>query len=210
MDSRHKSLLLANVGHVVSRRSFFALASRSPRMVDTGTLVERVTGESESAALTDVKRVAVGGVVGAVAGGLGTLADSVVLYLAILFDAFDPAQFGELASLAGIGDPFIGTGNPLVGYLIFVGGGMTTWPFLFAALHQYLPGWRMAVSGVTFAAIGWSGFAIAFYSGETGLSLALFVLLTFLGQCLYGLVVGLVFEYAEPRIDLAFVGTTFQ
>ncbi|WP_435077728.1 DUF6789 family protein [Halococcus sp. AFM35] len=179
-------------------------------MVDTGSLVERVTGESESKAANDLRRVVVGGIVGAIAGGLGTLADSVVLYVAIRLDAFDPTQFGEMASLAGIGDPFLGTGDPLVGYLIFVGGGMTTWPFLFAALHQYLPGWRMAVSGVTFAAIGWSGFAIAFYSGETGIALVLFVVLTFLGQCLYGLVVGLAFEYAEPRIDIAFVGTTFQ
>ena len=33
---------------------------------------------------------------------------------------------------------------------------------------------------------------------------------SFVGQCLYGLVLGLVFEYAEPRVDVAFVGTTFQ
>lgn len=179
-------------------------------MVDTGSLVERVTGESESKAVDDLRRIVVGGIVGAIAGGLGTLAYSGMLYVAILLDAFDPVQFGEMASLAGIGDPFLGTGDPLVGYLIFVGGGMTTWPFLFAALHQYLPGWRMAVSGVTFAAIGWSGFAIAFYSGETGIALALFVVLTLLGQCLYGLVIGLVFEYVEPRIGIAFIGTTFQ
>jgi hypothetical protein len=210
MDSTHKKLLLANERCDSSRSRLFAAVGVLIDMVDTGSLIERVTGESESKAANDLRRVVVGGVVGAIAGGLGTLVDSVVLYVAILLDAFDPAQFGELASLAGIGDPFIGTGDPLVGYLIFVGGGMTTWPFLFAALHQYLPGWRMAVSGVTFAAIGWSGFAIAFYSGETGVALALFVALTFLGQCLYGVVVGLVFEYAEPRIDLAFVGTTFQ
>ncbi len=192
------------------RSRLFAAVGVLMGMVDTGSLVEQVTGESESKAANDLRRIVVGGIVGAIAGGLGTLADSVVLYVAIRLDAFDPTQFGEMASLAGIGDPFLGTGDPLVGYLIFVGGGMTTWPFLFAALHQYLPGWRMAVSGVTFAAIGWSGFAIAFYSGETSIALVLFVVLTFLGQCLYGLVVGLVFEYAEPRIDIAFVGTTFQ
>lgn len=179
-------------------------------MVNAGSLIERVTGQPESAALADLRRIVVGGIVGAIAGGLGTLAFSIVLYIAIVLGAFEPAQFGELAGLAGIGDPIVGEGNPLVGYLIFVGGGMTTWPFLFAALHHYLPGWRMAVSGITFAAIGWAGFSIAFYSGQTGTDLLLFVVLTFVGQCLYGFVLGLVFEYAEPRVDVAFVGTTFQ
>ncbi len=179
-------------------------------MATTKSLIEWVTGESESQTRQDVKNLVVGGVVGAIAGGLGTLADSIIIYIAILIGAFDPAQFGELASLAGFIDPLIGSNNALIGYLIFVGGGMTTWPFLFAALHQYLPGWRMAVSGITFAAIGWSGFAIAFYSGQTGIQLLLFIVLTFIGQCLYGFVVGLVFEYAEPRVDVAIIGTTFQ
>ena len=179
-------------------------------MADTESLLERITGESESQTREDVRNLVVGGIVGAIAGGAGTLVDSIVIYIAILLGAFDPAQFGEMASLAGIGDPLIGTGDPLIGYLIFVGGGMTTWPFLFAALHQYLPGWRMAVSGITFAAIGWSGFAIAFYSGQTGMQLLLFIVLTFIGQCLYGFVLGLIFEYAEPRIDVAIIGTTFQ
>lgn len=177
-------------------------------MAESGSLIEWLTGESESKTRNDLKRIVVGGVVGAVAGGLGTLADSVLLYIAIQVGAFDPAQFGEMATLAGLSDPLIGSGNPMLGYLIFVGGGMTTWPFLFAALHEYLPGWRMAVTGITFAAIGWTGFAIAFYSPDV--NLPLFLVLTFIGQCLYGLVMGLVFEYAEPRIDIAFVGTTFQ
>jgi cytochrome c oxidase subunit 1 len=179
-------------------------------MADAGGFIEWVTGEPESEALADLRGIVIGGIVGAIAGGLGTLAFSVVLYIAIVLGAFEPAQFGELAGLAGIGDPIVGEGNPLVGYLIFLGGGMTTWPFLFAALHHYLPGWRMTVSGITFAAIGWTGFSIAFYSGQTGTSLLLFLVLTFVGQCLYGLVLGLVFEYAEPRVDVAFVGTTFQ
>jgi hypothetical protein len=179
-------------------------------MAGTESLIERITGEPESETRKDVKNLVTGGIVGAIGGGAGTLVDSVVIYIAILLGAFDPAQFGEMASLAGIADPIIGVGEPVLGYLIFVGGGMTTWPFLFAALHQYLPGWRMAVSGITFAAIGWSGFAIAFYGGETGIHLLLFIVLTFIGQCLYGFVLGLVFEYAEPRVDVAIVGTTFQ
>lgn len=179
-------------------------------MVDAGGFIEWVTGESEGEALTDLRRIVVGGLVGAIAGGLGTLAFSALLALAVVLGAFEPTQFGELAGLAGIGDPIVGEGNPRVGFAIFVAGGMTTWPFLFASLHHYLPGWRMAVSGITFAAIGWSGFAIAFYSGQTGIELLLFLVLTFVGQCLYGFVLGLVFEYAEPRVEVAFVGTTFQ
>ena len=177
-------------------------------MADTGSLVEEVTGESESKARGDLRRIVVGGLVGGIAGGLGTLVFSAVLALALFLDAFDPVQFGEMAVMAGLSDPLAGEGDPVLGYLIFVGGGMTTWPFLFAALHEYLPGWRMAVSGITFAAIGWAGFAIAFYSPNV--SLPLFLVLTFIGQCLYGLVMGLAFEYAEPRTDIAFVGTTFQ
>jgi hypothetical protein len=177
-------------------------------MADTESLIERITGVSESQTREDAKNLVVGGIVGAIAGGAGTLVFSVVLYIAILLNAFDPAQFGEMASLAGFVNPLIGSSNALLGYLIFVGGGMTTWPFLFAALHQFLPGWRMAVSGITFAAIGWAGFAIAFYS--PGVNILLFIVLTFVGQCLYGFVVGLVFEYAEPRVDVAIIGTTFQ
>lgn len=177
-------------------------------MTDTESLIDRLTGEPESQTLADAKNLITGGIVGVVAGGAGTLVFSAVLLVAIYLNAFDPSQFGQMASLAGILDPIIGSNNALVGYLIFVGGGMTTWPFLFAALHQYLPGWRMAVSGITFAAIGWSGFAIAFYT--PGINLVLFLVLTFIGQCLYGLVIGLVFEYAEPRVDVAIIGTTFQ
>ena len=177
-------------------------------MADTGSLIRLITGESENQARNDIKRVVVGGIVGAIAGGLGTLVFSAFIALAIYLDAFDPTQFGEMASLAGLGDPFLGTGDPVLGYLIFVGGGMTTWPFLFAALHEYLPGWRMAVSGIPFAAIGWTGFAIAFYSPDV--NLPLFLVLTFIGQCLYGVVLGLVFEYAEPRVGVALIGTTFQ
>lgn len=177
-------------------------------MADTESLIDRVRGEPESQTLADAKNLLTGGVVGAIAGGAGTLVFSVVLLVAIYLDAFDPSQFGQMASLAGIIEPIIGSNNALVGYLIFVGGGMTTWPFLFAALHQYLPGWRMAVSGITFAAIGWTGFVIAFYT--PGINLVLFLVLTFIGQCLYGLVIGLVFEYAEPRVDVAIIGTTFQ
>lgn len=177
-------------------------------MADTESLIDRVTGEPESQTLADAKNLLTGGIVGAIAGGVGTLVFSLVLLVAISLNAFDPSQFGQMASLAGIIEPIIGSNNALVGYLIFVGGGMTTWPFLFAALHQYLPGWRMAVSGITFAAIGWSGFAIAFYTA--GINLVLFLILTFIGQCLYGLVIGLVFEYAEPRVDVAIIGTTFQ
>jgi len=189
---------------------FLRPGAKAVSMADAGGFIEWVMGESEGEALVDLRRILVGGLVGAIAGGLGTLAFSALLALAVVLGAFEPTQFGELAGLAGIGDPIVGEGNPRVGFAMFVAGGMTTWPFLFASLHHYLPGWRMAASGITFAAIGWSGFAIAFYSGQTGVSLLLFLVLTFVGQCLYGLVLGLVFEYAEPRVDVAFVGTTFQ
>lgn len=178
-------------------------------MVSVDSVIERIAGEPEDEATEDVLEIIKGGIVGAIAGGIGTIAFSAVLYLAALLGAFDPAQFGELATLAGFGSTVIGIGSPLVGYLVFVAGGVTIWPLLFSVLNQYLPGWRMAVSGLSFAAIGWTGFAVAFYAGQTGLTLALYLGLTLVGQLAYGMIVGLVFEYAQGRVDVAFIDQTF-
>lgn len=166
------------------------------------SVVEAVAGESPSEAANDAAAIVKGGVIGAVAGGLGILAMSPVLLVAVAFGVLDTASFAELAHL-GLGR----SDNVILGYLIFAGGGMTTWPLLFAVLNSYLPGRLMIQSGVTFATIAWTGFLVAFYTGQSGLALVLYLLLTLVAHWMYGAVLGATFGLASNRTEVLFLST---
>lgn len=166
------------------------------------SVVEAIAGESPSEAANDVAGVLKGGVIGAIAGGAGILAMSPILAVAVAFGVLDTAAFSELAHL-GLGR----SDNILLGYFIFAGGGMTTWPLLFAVLNEYLPGQSMMMSGVTFGIIAWTGFLVAFYSGQTSLALVLYLILTLVAHCVYGAVLGAVFDLVSTRTEILFVST---
>ncbi|MFC6835256.1 DUF6789 family protein [Halomarina ordinaria] len=166
------------------------------------------TDESDTKTVADptdpadsLKGVIVDGVVGAAGGFVGTALMTVVLLIAQGLGAFETASFADLARLIALQD-VLGEG-PLqaAGYLIFLAGGMTTWPLLFASVEAYLPGGTMAQRGISFGTVLWTGFVIAFYAGQTGTALYLYVALTLVAHWVYGFGLGLVFTYFSTRPD---------
>lgn len=151
--------------------------------------------ESPTDAAGDLVGIFKDGVIGAVAGAAGTVMLSAVLFVALNLGAFESASFGGLAELVGLGD------DVLVGYVIFFAGGMTTWPLLFVSLQEYLPGPTLALRGVSFATITWTGFVGAFYTGQSGLALAGYVVFSLVAHWAYGFTLGSVFEYFLDRVD---------
>lgn len=166
------------------------------------SVIAAIAGESASEAENDVAAVVKGGVIGVIAGGAGLLAMAPILWAGIALGVIDSTAFAELAHL-GLGRP----DSALLGYVIFAGGGMTTWPLLFAVLNDYLPGQTMVQSGFGFATIMWTGFLVAFYSSQAGLALVLYLLLTLLAHWAYGVLLGLVFAIVAQRTELLFVTT---
>ncbi|MFC7027364.1 DUF6789 family protein [Halomicroarcula sp. GCM10025324] len=138
------------------------------------------------------------GLVGAAGGLVGTAMMSVVFLVAESVGAFDRSAFAILTELVGL-DGLVP--EVLFGYLIFLGGGMLPWPLLFASLKAYLPGRSDPVSGAFFGAAMWTGFVLAFYTGQSGLSLVLYALLTLVAHVVYGIGLGVVFNYFMTRPD---------
>jgi cytochrome c oxidase subunit 1 len=126
-------------------------------------------------------------VIAGVAGLAGVLAMSPLLFVAWALGALDPAAFAGLAEIVNLG------ADPLLGALIFVGGGATTLPLLFVAWALFFPGETLPRRGIVHASIVWTGFAIAFYSGQAGVALALYLVLTLAAHVVYGAVLGYVY-----------------
>lgn len=138
------------------------------------------------------------GIIGAAGGFVGTALMTGVLLLAASLGAFDFNSFATLAAPLGLG----GTQwSVAIGYLIFLGNGMVPWPLLFASLMEYLPGEKPATSGMFFAAALWTGFVMGFYNGFTGVTLALYLVFSFVAHLVYGFALGQVFEYLGTRPD---------
>jgi hypothetical protein len=167
---------------------------------------DRTTGgvetepESESAsAAGELASILLDGVVGAAGGFVGTATMTVVLLVAGALGAFDVSGFTALATLVGL-EAFLSPDQlSAAGYVVFLGGGMTTWPLLFAALARYLPGGSFALRGVAFGTVLWTGFVLAFYGGQSGTALALYALLTLVAHWGYGAALGAVFSYFADR-----------
>ncbi|WP_227356957.1 DUF6789 family protein [Haladaptatus salinisoli] len=166
---------------------------------DTQTVVDVDVGEEAAEPDFDtLTGIVVDGLIGAVGGLVGTAAMTAVLLVAATIGAFDLNSFTTLAELTGT-DVLL-PGNPAaVGYLIFLAGGMVTWPLLFASIGSYLPGEKYATKGVPYGFVLWTGFSLAFYEGYVGTSLVLYLLLTLLGHFAYGFALGAVFDYLSKR-----------
>ncbi|WP_327052882.1 DUF6789 family protein [Halomicrococcus gelatinilyticus] len=117
----------------------------------------------------------------AVSGFVGTLLMAGALATAAGLGVLDPTSFSELAGLVGMGE------TVAVGYALFLAGGMTTWPLLFVAFVEFLPGRPIVVAGVAFATVISAGFLLAFYTGQTGLELLTYVVFVLIAHWLYGL-----------------------
>ncbi len=153
---------------------------------------------AESNEFDNLRGIVADGVVGAAGGLVGTAMMTVVFLIAQSVGAFELTDFAilmELLGLSGVVPPV------LFGFLLFLAGGMVPWPLLFASLMAYLPGESSPVSGAFFGAAMWTGFVLAFYTGQTGLSLVLYAVLTLVAHVVYGIGLGAVFDYFETRPD---------
>jgi hypothetical protein len=139
------------------------------------------------------------GLVGALGGFVGTSLMTVVLLVGASLGGFEMSSFGTTAELIGL-DAILGPDMVLAaGYVIFLGGGMTTWPLLFASIGRYLPGEKFATAGIAYGFVLWTGFVLAFNVGYSGLALALYVVITLVAHLVYGFSMGSVFDYLSDR-----------
>jgi len=164
------------------------------------SIEDQMNGESatESEEFDSLSGIIADGVVGAAGGLVGTAMMTVVFLIAQSLGAFNLTDFAILTELVGLGGyvPAV-----LFGYVMFLGGGMFPWPLLFASLKAYLPGESSPVSGAFFGAAMWTGFVLAFYTGQSGLELALYAVLTLVAHIVYGMGLGAVFDYFATRPD---------
>jgi len=153
---------------------------------------------AESNEFDSLRGIVADGVVGAAGGLVGTAMMTVILLIAGSVGAFELTDFAILTELLGLTEyvPPV-----LFGYALFLAGGMVPWPLLFASLMAYLPGESSPVSGAFFGAAIWTGFVLAFYTDQTGLTVALYAALTLVAHIAYGIGLGAVFDYFETRPD---------
>lgn len=161
--------------------------------------VETVTSAVEGTSTDGVYGIVRDGVVGAAGGFVGTALLTVVLLVGQGFGAFEVGTFASLAVLVGLSGVFSPAVLEAVGYLIFLAGGMTTWPLLFASLEAYLPGRTLPERGLAFGTVLWTGFALAFYTGQSGGLLVLYLIVTLVAHWAYGFGLGAVFDYLSNR-----------
>lgn len=158
--------------------------------IEKTTLTETGTPNEE---LTAILR---DGVVGAAGGLVGTALMTVVLFAGSALGGFEFSSFAALAQLINLDT--LAPAVPL-GYIIFLGGGMTTWPLLFASVEGYLPGTSIRQRGIPFGTVLWTGFVIAFYEGYTGMALPIYLVSTLIAHWTYGFGLGAVFDYLGNR-----------
>lgn len=168
-------------------------------MVDSDTEAGvEVTDEVTQPEFDHLSGIIADGFIGAVGGGAGTAAMTVVLLAGATVGGFDFVAFAELASLTGLAGLFP-LGDQTIGYLVFLIGGMVPWPLLLASIGEFLPGGRFAARGTVLGAILWTGFVMAFHTGQTGTALALYVVITLVAHLVYGFTLGSVFDYFSNR-----------
>ncbi|WP_129113436.1 DUF6789 family protein [Halegenticoccus tardaugens] len=168
---------------------------------DTHTEVDIAESTSEDVAEPDFDHltgIITDGFVGAVGGLVGTTVMTVVLLIGTTLGAFEVGSFATLSELIGLNallplDPVAG------GYVLFLLNGMITWPLLFASIGSYLPGTKYATKGIPYGMVLWTGFVMAFYTGQSGIAFVLYLFLTLLGHVAYGFSLGSVFDYLSER-----------
>jgi cytochrome c oxidase subunit 1 len=124
------------------------------------------------------------GMLGGLVGMVGLLP---LLGVGWLLGAIEPEAFASLATIVGLGPSF------LIGGFIFVGGGIVTLPLLFVSLAMFMPGRSVMEKGAIFGGIVWTGFIVAFFTGQTGLTLVVYLVVTLAAHVAYGGLLGAVY-----------------
>jgi cytochrome c oxidase subunit 1 len=106
---------------------------------------------------------------------------------------FDPVSLVELAELVGL------PADPLLGAALFLVGGTVTWPLIFLAFADYLPGRLLFETGLVFATLISTGFLVAFYTGQRGLALVGYLGFVLVAHWAYGLGLSVTLQYLRAR-----------
>ena len=154
------------------------------------------TREGAPTAPEDVRGFVGATLVGAAAGAVGTACMTLVLLAGVALGVFDPVAFADLADLAGFGR------SVPIGYAVFAAGGVLVWPLLFGAVAEKLPGAPRVQTGLTGSTIIWVGFLQAFYTGQAGLALAGYFVVTLLAHWAYGITLSVLAEIGADRFDI--------
>jgi hypothetical protein len=169
--------------------------------VEDANVDTTLANESAEPDIGTLAGIVADGLVGALGGFVGTAMMTVVFLVGASLGGFEMSSFGTTAELIGL-DAILGPEALLAaGYVIFLGGGMTTWPLLFASIGRYLPGDDFATAGLAYGFVLWTGFVLAFNVGYSGTSLALYVVVSLVAHLMYGFAMGSVFDYLGDRPD---------
>jgi hypothetical protein len=173
--------------------------SQSDTGVDDANMDTTLANEHPEPNVDVLAGILADGLVGALGGFVGTSLMTVVFLVGASLGGFEMSSFGTTAELIGL-DAVLGPEMVLAaGYVIFLGGGMTTWPLLFASIGRYLPGDDYATAGLTYGFVLWTGFVLAFNVGYSGTALAVYVVLSLVAHLVYGFSMGSVFDYLGDR-----------
>ena len=181
---------------------------RPSTVYETGRGAEGgITSSAERAptAMEDFQAIARDAVVGSLGGTLAITLMSVVLAAATFLGFLQPPLLTGLARVLGI-PPGTVFGLPVslvLGFAVFYAGGVVFWPTLFAAGAGRFPGGNRILVGLSFAVLLWPGFALGFYSGQTGFALVGYLLSTLFAHFVYGATLSVSFEYLNDRYDIA-------
>lgn len=134
------------------------------------------------------------GLVGAAGGLIGVGALTIVFMLMSQVGAFRFTEFRQLSGVLRLAVDFSPATAQILGYGIFVLGAMVTWPLVLASIGTFFPGERYAIRGVFLGAAIWTGFALAWYDGFTGVQLVVYLVGSFAGHLLYGYLLGATFD----------------
>ncbi|PSP41480.1 hypothetical protein BRC68_14665 [Halobacteriales archaeon QH_6_64_20] len=129
---------------------------------------------------------------------------SVVLGAATLLGFLRPPLLTGLARIFGI-EPGTLFGLPVslvLGFAVFYAGGVIFWPTVFAAGAGRFPGGNRILVGLSFAFLLWPGFALGFYTGQTGFSLVAYLGATLLAHAVYGATLSVSFEFLNDRYEV--------
>jgi hypothetical protein len=138
------------------------------------------------------------------AGAIGTAVIVVVLLATEARSGFGAHVFRILSAL-------VGSTGVVVGFVLFVAGGVIAWPLLYTTLGQYLPG-TGPTQGMVFAFVLWLGFAPGFSGGtveaaaptftDGGGQALIYLLVTLFAHLAYGAILGGGYErFADAGSD---------
>ncbi|PSP65624.1 cytochrome C oxidase subunit I [Halobacteriales archaeon QH_8_64_26] len=155
----------------------------------------------------DFRSIARDAAVGVAGGTLAITLMSLVLAGATVLGFLRPPLLTGLARILGIERGTI-LGLPVslvLGFTVFYAGGVIFWPTVFAAGAGRFPGGNRILVGLSFAMLLWPGFALGFYSGQTGFALVAYLGSTLFAHAVYGATLSASFEYLNDRYEIASV-----